>query len=123
MIQFKEYLQYHKKIEEIATRWVKSMGKYSGYTQATNVRISWDESFIEFRALPSCSGIGWEMRIPAKYLWDDSDLEKDSAAFYENYTKERLEESKKISELESSGVVKEYLKLKNPYGCYSSFIH
>lgn len=114
--ELENYKQFQKKIEDIATRWVKAMSKNSGYTSAGRVMMSHDYKTINFTVNPCSSGIGWPMYISAKYLDDDSTLEKDAFEFYENKKKQRQNEYNRITELESTPEVKEYLKLKNVNG-------
>lgn len=98
---------------QLARRWVKAWGDYSGYNCSGGATINLNINKIEFYASPTSSGMTWKQWIDIKYLDDSTTLEQDSKKWYDGFHKSRTERFNKIRELENNELVQEYIKLKN----------
>jgi hypothetical protein len=117
---FKEDLQVTKAIlaaaQDVANRWVLAWTN-SGYRAARNVTIDFEKGFIRFTPyMPDGICLLDEHKISVEYIVDDSKLESNAKAWYEEDLRKRKEKSDYESMLKNDPKVKEYINLQSQYG-------
>lgn len=89
----KEDLAIYDKVltrcREVAYKWIKGWGPLCGYSGPSDFYIDlFHTKTFSFSANPTVHGFSPRITLPIEYLFDDTDIEKESEKEYQTYKKE-----------------------------------
>ncbi len=111
MTMLEQYKLIITRIDVLIRKWMDARPTNFGYTTGAFVRMNYENNTIVFDMLPMSSGIGMLAEMSAKFLDDDSGLEVEAKAWYDEYQQETNTRWKRLFQLEQSEEVQEWKKL------------